>query len=325
MSRLTKRLSVGALGLAVSAVAVGCVPASDYQALKLTSDKNAEQLAASQRDADSERNRANAAERQLQSINNNNASEQAMVTSSQQQAEELRKQNEDLLQKNRDAMALMGQMGQASPLPTALNTELKGLADKSPDLITFDARHGVVKFKSDVTFAAGDATVTTAGKGVLSQFAQILNSAGTDKYDLLVEGNTDNTPVTNEATRKRGHFDNWYLSAHRAIAVEAELALDGVAQSRMGVVGYADQRPETSNATADGKALNRRVEVMILPSKSKGGPSYVPVAHATHRTKPATPAVDHATPAAASFGKDGGGPPLPPPAPAPVAPVPMGK
>ena len=331
MSRLKQRLSVGALGLAVSAAAVGCVPAEQYAALKMTSDKNAEQLAHSQSDANAERARADAAERQLQSINNNNASQQAMVTSSQQQAEELRKQNDDMQKKYADAMALMGQMGQSSPLPVALNTELKELADKSPDLITFDARHGVVKFKSDVTFATGDATVTAAGKGVLSRFAQILNSAGTDRYDLLVEGNTDSTPVTNEATRKRGHFDNWYLSAHRAIAVEQELALDGVAQKRMGVVGYADQRPETSNATADGKALNRRVEVMILPSTrtggSGGGSSYVPVAHATHRTKPATaaPAVDRAVPAAASFGKDAGGPPTPPPAPAPVAPPPMGK
>jgi hypothetical protein len=61
-------------------------------------------------------------------------------------------------------------------------------------------------------------------------------------------------------------LDNWYLSAHRAIAVAAELRESHVNPQRLGVVGYADQRPIASNTTSSGQAQNRRVEVLILPT-----------------------------------------------------------
>jgi chemotaxis protein MotB len=162
----------------------------------------------------------------------------------------------------------------------------------------------MVKFKSDVTFALGDATVTPKVKEIISRFAAILNSAGADQYELLVAGHTDSTPVTNENTIKHGHFDNWYLSAHRAIAVGEELTKDGVSSKRMGVVGYADKRPIASNSTASGKAQNRRVEVLILPTTVRSGPSMAAAEPKPHRTHAA--AAPAPIPAAASLSKDNG-------------------
>jgi chemotaxis protein MotB len=87
----------------------------------------------------------------------------------------------------------------------------------------------------------------------------------------MVVGHTDSQPVSNPATVKAGHLDNWYLSAHRAIAVSTELQKDRVGPQRLGVVGYADQRPVASNTTSSGQAQNRRVEVLILPTTIRGG------------------------------------------------------
>ncbi len=85
----------------------------------------------------------------------------------------------------------------------------------------------------------------------------------------MVAGHTDNTRVSRQSTIEQGHFDNWYLSAHRAIAVAAELVRDGVSKRRLGVAGYADQRPIASNNTEAGRAQNRRVEILILPTSSR--------------------------------------------------------
>src|SRR3954454_3025305 len=81
----------------------------------------------------------------------------------------------------------------------------------------------------------------------------------------MVAGHTDNTPVVNPQTKAK-HPDNWYLSSHRAISVGDELIKHAVSPQRVAVVGYADQRPIAPNTTTEGKAQNRRVEVLILPS-----------------------------------------------------------
>jgi chemotaxis protein MotB len=202
-------------------------------------------------------------------------------------------------------MALIGTAKGAEPLGPALTDALTAFASQNPDLVEFDASRGVVKFKSDVTFAVGDATVTPKAKEVLARFGSILNASGADGYELLVAGHTDSTPVTNEATKRRGHFNNWYLSAHRAIAVGGELVADGVSAKRMGVVGYADERPIASNATEAGKAQNRRVEVLILPtSLHVGGTGAVAAAEPRPRRAARTAAVAEPVPARARLDKD---------------------
>src|SRR4029078_11912856 len=86
-----------------------------------------------------------------------------------------------------------------------------------------------------------------------------------------VAGHTENQKVSNPATIKAGHLDNWYLSAHRAIAVSTDLQRNQVDPQRLRVVGYADKRPAASNATSQGKQQNRRVEVLILPNTVRTG------------------------------------------------------
>jgi chemotaxis protein MotB len=112
--------------------------------------------------------------------------------------------------------------------------------------------------------------VTPKAKDVIARFAQILNSPTASGYELIVAGHTDNTNVVNPATIQAGHKNNWYLSAHRAISVGSELQQHRVSAQRMGVTGYADQRPIASNSSESGKAQNRRVEVLILPTQVRG-------------------------------------------------------
>ncbi len=303
MSRLRNFAALGTLGLALS----GCVSAEDFAKVRLERDQYAEQVAHSQTEINQANARAEAAAKQLAAAGNSNGAHDAMYLNMQTQNNELQAQNAEWSRRYSEAMALIGSAKGGEPLGQALTSELTDFANQNSGLVDFDAASGVVKFKSDVAFAVGDATVTPKAKEVLARFSSILTSAGADRYELLVAGHTDSTPVTNETTKRRGHFNNWYLSSHRAIAVGSELVADGVNAKRMGVVGYADERPVAQNTTEAGKAQNRRVEVLILPASLHVGGTAAVATAAPVESKPrrmARPAPGAAIPAAAQQNKD---------------------
>ena len=260
-------LSLATLGLFLTAG--GCVSQEKYNALKLDRDRYAEQLGQAQNETSSARAEADAYKNQLAALGNGKDGQSAMIVNLNNQLAEKDRQLDDLNRRYADAMNRTG----PSALPQAVTNELQAFANQNPDIVDFDSARGIVKFKSDVTFAPGSSEVTPKAKDVIGRFAQILNSPAASGYELIVAGHTDNTNVVNPATIQAGHKNNWYLSAHRAIAVGYELQQHRVNAQRMGVTGYADQRPIASNASESGKAQNRRVEVLILPTTVRGGNS----------------------------------------------------
>lgn len=245
----------------VAATMGGCVSADKYNALRLERDQYLERLGQAEAEARAEREKARVLQQQLDAMLGAGGSQQGLLLNLQQQNAALKAQLEELNRRYDEAM----RREPTVILPQSVSNDLQALASQNPDLLEFDASRGLLKFKSDVTFASGSADVQAKARSVLDQVARILNSPSVANYELLVAGHTDNVPVANPATIRAGHKDNWYLSAHRAITVGAELRKGGIGASRMGVVGYADQRPVASNASESGKAQNRRVEVLILP------------------------------------------------------------
>lgn len=262
------RQHVFALALGLSAISLtGCISQEKYNAMRMEKDQLAEQLGQAQADASSARSAEAAWKSQYDNLIRNGNDMQKMYGISAQETAELRAQNAMLSSKLQDAL---NREPTVINLPAPLANELANLAAQEPQVLEFDQARGIIKFKSDVTFAAGSADVTPQAKEAIVKFARILNSSVAQNYDFLVEGHTDNVPVSNPATIKRGHIDNWHLSSHRAISVGKELMAQRVASNRLGVVGYADQRPVASNATSAGQSKNRRVEVRILPTTRNG-------------------------------------------------------
>jgi chemotaxis protein MotB len=263
------------LGLAALAFSLtGCVSAEQYNAMKLSRDQAIEQADQAEADAKSARSQADAYKAQLEQIAGSGNTRDAMITNYSQQVSDLQAQNAAIRQKYEDLLNRPPQVVQlagATALPQELSNALTDFANQYPDIVTFDPTRGVVKFKSDVTFASGSTDLNSRATETLQRFVGILNSPQAIGYELMVAGHTDNQRVTRQRTIDEGNFDNWYLSAHRAISVAAEMVKDGVSKSRLGVAGYADQQPIASNATAAGRAQNRRVEIVILPTHPRSG------------------------------------------------------
>lgn len=107
-------------------------------------------------------------------------------------------------------------------------------------------------------FASGDDTVKPESKQLAKAISLMLE--GFPDYEIVVSGHTDNIPISNQ------QFDsNWDLSSGRALNFMKILLLNNKLDPRKFVsTGYGEYRPVVSNATNEGRAKNRRVEVSVL-------------------------------------------------------------
>jgi chemotaxis protein MotB len=122
---------------------------------------------------------------------------------------------------------------------------------------SIESRGLVIKvLTDDLLFPSGQATLDSQSYSLLGEIAQLLNIDET--HPINVEGNTDNVPI-----HSAQFSSNWELSTARASSVVEFLAEHGVAQSRLTATGNSDQHPADSNATAAGRARNRRVEIVM--------------------------------------------------------------
>jgi chemotaxis protein MotB len=111
------------------------------------------------------------------------------------------------------------------------------------------------RISNELLFPSGQATLSPDGLAVLKKLAVVVNRS---KYPLSVEGHSDNAPI-----RTAPFPSNWELSTSRATSVLRELVHDGVDSGRLRAVGYADTRPLKPNDTPQGRAANRRVELIL--------------------------------------------------------------
>jgi len=118
-----------------------------------------------------------------------------------------------------------------------------------------DGRHSTVTFKGDYMFVAGQAHVSAKLLPVLGKVAAEINQVtGT----VQVVGHSDNQPI-----RTPEFPDNQALSEKRAAAVAAVLQSRGVQPARLQIRGRGDGAPVADNATAAGRARNRRVDIVV--------------------------------------------------------------
>ncbi|MEX1107056.1 MAG: flagellar motor protein MotB [Ilumatobacteraceae bacterium] len=121
----------------------------------------------------------------------------------------------------------------------------------------FEGRGLVLSLLNDgVLFRPGEATLQPEGMEVLRLVMANLKDI---PNGISIEGHTDSRPISN--TR---YPSNWELSTSRATSVLRYMELEGFDDTRLSASGYGDTRPIADNASVDGQALNRRVEIVIL-------------------------------------------------------------
>lgn len=188
-------------------------------------------------------------------------------------ATKLEQGNKDLVAKFNALKALYDKLSDMPPgvgtvqiiLPPGLDAALKALQRQNPELMEYLPQYGMVKIKSDLTFAKGSAVVKDSAAAALKRLADIMQSPEAKAFYVYAAGHTDDIPLVNRATIE-AHGSNWGLSLHRAGAVVKILAVGGIEQRRLGAMGFSKYHPVAPNRPGNrGNPLNRRVEMWIVP------------------------------------------------------------
>lgn len=136
--------------------------------------------------------------------------------------------------------------------------KLKALVDAGTIQVEFRKGRLVVKLASSILFDSGKTELKPEGQTALTNLATALKSLSDREF--LVAGHTDNVPI------KTAKFKtNWDLSTARAVEVVQFLITQGMSSKNMGAAGYGEFDPVGDNASEDGRAQNRRIEVILMP------------------------------------------------------------
>ena len=118
------------------------------------------------------------------------------------------------------------------------------------------ARTILIRIREKGSFDSGSALLNTSFVGVIDKIAGALTQI---EGKIAVEGHTDNVPINTFA-----YPSNWDLSAARSVAVVRRmLDVAPLTPTRVTASGFADTRPQATNSSAEGRARNRRVEIVV--------------------------------------------------------------
>ena len=140
-----------------------------------------------------------------------------------------------------------------------LLSRLAGPINQDRVEVSLDERGLVISIREAGSFRTGSADLTEVAQTLIAEISATLNGV---RNLVLVEGHTDNVPISTPR-----FASNWELSTGRATAVIAFLIERmGVPPRRLSAAGYGEFRPKAPNDTADNRARNRRVDIVILRS-----------------------------------------------------------
>jgi chemotaxis protein MotB len=129
--------------------------------------------------------------------------------------------------------------------------------------VTIDERGLVVSLAAAKFFDSGDAEISRHQLPVL---AEVIRTVDRLPNQMEIDGFTDFVPIHNDRFR-----DNWELSAARAGSVlRYVLAHSSIQPDHLAIAGYGPYRPVADNNTEQGRALNRRVEIVVKPEGRRG-------------------------------------------------------
>lgn len=141
----------------------------------------------------------------------------------------------------------------------ALAEKLKSMIDAGQlEVVTRKGRL-MLKLPDNILFPSGSRRLKKGGREALEQVAEVLKDV--NDREFIIAGHTDNIPVG-----KRGRFkNNWELSTARAVEVVQLMIKQGVNEKQLSAAGFGEHDPIADNGTKEGRAQNRRLEIILMP------------------------------------------------------------
>jgi chemotaxis protein MotB len=140
-----------------------------------------------------------------------------------------------------------------------LVAKLRSMIDSGQLKVEIRKGKMLVKLSDKILFDTGKADLKKEGQAALAEVAVALK--GIPDRDFLIAGHTDNVPIKTRKVKS-----NWDLSTARAVTVVKFFQEQGVAANHLGAAGFSEFDPVGDNTTEEGKAQNRRIEIVVMPN-----------------------------------------------------------
>lgn len=202
-----------------------------------------------------ERTRAQGRENELTMVRRDLAAAESRADNLQRALDEVRGQ---LASANRELSVVQTTLREKADQLDSLRGELSEL-----NVELEETNRGLtLTIVDELLFRPGKAELSTAGQQLIRDVSAIIHSNFPDR-ELLIEGHTDNQPI-----QRSGWRSNWELGSARALGVLHEMVeLHGFSPDKLSATTYGEFRPAAPNATAEGRAANRRSVIVILPER----------------------------------------------------------
>ena len=189
----------------------------------------------------------------------NGDGEQSQVGATPEEAQQLAQ-----LAAQAEAEAEAKAQAEAEALAMAIASQLQDELNDGLVELRAKGTYVMIRIREKGSFASASDTLEEEFIPVINKIETILSNT---KGEIRVAGHTDNLPIDNEYFRS-----NWELSGGRAGSVTRELLSSGLLdRNRFVITGYADAKPIAENNTAEGRATNRRVEIIIVQGDTSQG------------------------------------------------------
>jgi chemotaxis protein MotB len=171
---------------------------------------------------------------------------------------------QDLTNSHARIEALIREKEQATQNQKQMEQQMRSALESKEVTISELQGRLTVNILDRILFDSGEAELKPEGEKVLAQIASVL--AQHTNRQVYVIGHTDNVPIRASAFNRYG--SNWELSTARATsALRYLVEKAGADPKRMAAVGYGEFHPVADNSTAEGRAKNRRIAIVIIPEE----------------------------------------------------------
>jgi len=269
------------------ALLTGCVSSGKYEAAIAEMDTMRDSLGSAQDEIDRNQQQLKTTEQELEEARKEITAAQDEISRNQRQLEQTAKELEiarnevsatqnDVQKLEAKKLALQKELSESrSQLATLRNIEaetkrrneiyaqfierLKSMIDGGQLTVSIEQGRIVINLPNNVLFRSGSASLNPEGSDALRQIAAVLSQFSDRRFQI--EGHTDNNPISSARFPS-----NWELSTSRALAVVHLLTDLGVASENISAAGFGEFQPRADNSTDEGRKLNRRIEIIMLPN-----------------------------------------------------------
>ncbi len=217
-----------------------------YQARQIASQQQLDELLSQKQNLQQELNITQERYRQLEEIN---SEQRATITDLQHGLE-------------REQLAKQARIAKMASTYKKLVDSLENEIQRGEVTISKLQNRLSVNLVQEILFPSGSADLSDTGKKVISQVGDVLK--GVEDKDIRIEGHSDNVQLTPSLQQK--FPSNWELSAARAANVVRFLQDNvGIGGEKLSIGAYSFYRPVAANDSAEGRAKNRRIQIVLVP------------------------------------------------------------